>query len=821
MNKSPSDNQANSLEELYGDKSKHTVNISDSSEISVPRQIDVYEGLEITPKDNYIIDFSNLKDFCKRNGVTPHVVIKNADNHSCGYFTLVKSADEYKYYLTATANSLIKLKNNNIKYSLEIIYQSNSLTEVLSTNYINIYFHETETTDEVLCIDFGTSNTAAGAYLGHDYISNICSSAITNGNVIPGAENIVKFDMTGNGSMYAEIVPTIVSCENCNIDSNIIYRFGYLAYEELKRNNFCPNETFFMEIKRWVTDSEKHVRMVDGSGCTLEIKRKEIIRQYLLYIIHEAEQQFKCHFKNIHITSPVKLKKLYIEVFSEVLTGYNVEKEKAIDEGVAVLYSQIDEDIQNIISSKGTNQSMHKKALIIDCGGGTSDLASCEYDMSYDDDIVDVKIDTSYLNGDCNFGGNNLTYRIMQYMKIVYSYYYQNKNQKRKKDRRLLIEQLIDDNTSNMISRIDNCTSDAEAFEEYKKIYRKLDEEYKKAEEIIPTRYAEYESRSSELYIAVRNNFYFLWNMADQMKKQFYQYDTISRYTISSEENEKDSDLYVNPISTWKLTVRKENNNYQTEDYPDIVFNAKEIAWLMTGDIYYLVHSFLNGLYEEGSLMDYNSIKLSGQSTNIDTFKNGLKEFLPGKKIKINPDPSENPYELKLICLKGTLKYIRALRSSDIDVDLTCATESLPFDVITYNSTDEKIMISQKDGWTQHPGKVRIVSSAKNKEFVFRSSDGMTVDKPYRFDCDNYESKLKKRTIKEISDMTNGKINQDYVDDLKQDKSFLITYLDKENWGFNLIIVKVSANGIIYSTEPEFCSFQSDIYQKTFFEGDC
>ena len=816
------ENQASSLGELYGaEQEKKGTVISASSEITVPRQIDVYVGLDITPKDKYIVDLRNLIYTHDKESIHPHVEIINAFGSQCGFFTLIESEEVGKYYLTATVDDIKELSSNNIEYSLDFVLKH--FADLQHKNVpVKIFFHQTEETNEVLCIDFGTSNTAAGAYLGHDYITNICSSALTNGNVVLGEENIVKFDMVGNGSKYAEIVPTIVSCKDCGKRDKVDYRFGYAAYEELRKNNFCPNETSFLEIKRWVTDCEKNVRMIDAYGNTIEIKRKQIIRQYLLYIIHEAEQQFKCHFKNIHITSPVKLKKKYLEVFTEVLQEYKVEKEKAIDEGVAVLYSQIDEDIQNVLLNKNSNDNqISKKAIIIDCGGGTSDLASCQYDLSYDDDVIDVKIETSYINGDCNFGGNNLTYRIMQYMKIVYAYYYLTKNQKRKKDRRILIEQLIDDNTSNMIYRIDNCSDDEEAYAEHNRIYRKLNEEYEKAERIIPTKYVEYESQSAELYTAVRNNFFFLWNMADQMKKQFYQYDTITRYTISSDESEKDADLYVNPISSWKLTIRKDENNYQSESYPDIIFNAKEIAWLMTGDIYYLVHRFLHELYDEGTLMSYNSIKLSGQSTNIDTFKNGLKEFLPGKMIKINPDPTENPYELKLICLKGALKYIRALSSSDIDVDLSCGTDSLPFDVITNSNADEKIMISQKQGWNQEPGKVRIVSTAKNKEFVFKASDGTIINKPYRFDCENYEIRLKKKTIKEISDLTNRSIEQEYIDQLKKDKTYVITYLDKENWGFNIIIIKINAKGEIYSTEPVFCSFQSDVSQKTFFEGDC
>lgn len=811
------DNKADNLASLYGNteqNNENTVDLynkcNDKINISVPRQIDFYKSISITPKDKYMIHFE--EDIPKKL-IESEVDLKDSRNKICGKFKLVRANDNKTFFLIAEPEEIEIENNNNIDYSLCFYVYSEKVVEI--SKPVKIYVHDTETTDEYLCIDFGTSNTSAGAYLSHNYINNLCNSAVTNKTVIPGDENIVSFDMNGFGNKYAEITPTIVSCADCNNKNNIVYRFGYPAYEQLRKHDFCPDETVFMEIKRWVTDCEKNVLMADSKGNTVKVQRKEIIRRYLLYIIHEAEQQFKCKFKNLHITAPVKLKDQYLKVFCELLKDYNIERSNAIDEGVAVLYSQIDEDVRSVI--KDNRHEINKKALIIDCGGGTSDLSSCSYKISYDEDIVDVKIDTSYINGDFNFGGNNLTYRIMQYMKIVYAHYY-NCTSKRKKDRRFLLENILDVNPTNIISLIENGKDDIETAEIYKKIYSNLEKAYNDAENTIPTKFRLYESESPEKYISVRNNFYFLWNIADQMKKQFYQYDTISRYTINSGEQDKDTDLYVNLINNWKLTVNR-NGEFKSECYPDIVFNAKEIAWLMTGDIYYLVHRFLNKLYEDDSLNEFDTIKLSGQSTNIDTFKNGLKEFLPGKKIKIS-DPSQDPYELKLICLKGALRYIKALHASYIDVELENDIESIPFDLIAKNET-VRVMINHNNGWEQNPSKVRIVSSATHKDFYFRSADNKILDTPYRFNCVDIENRMKKKSIQEIENITNGLVNQDFLDTLNVNKLFVVTYVDKKNWGFRVFAVKADEDGKYYCSEPEFCSFQSDIYQRTFFEGDC
>lgn len=59
--------------------------ISASSEITVPRQIDVYVGLDITPKDKYIVDLRNLIYTHDKESIHPHVEIINAFGSQCGF----------------------------------------------------------------------------------------------------------------------------------------------------------------------------------------------------------------------------------------------------------------------------------------------------------------------------------------------------------------------------------------------------------------------------------------------------------------------------------------------------------------------------------------------------------------------------------------------------------------------------------------------------------------------------------------------------------------------------------------------------------------
>ena len=159
---------------------------------------------------------------------------------------------------------------------------------------------------------------------------------------------------------------------------------------------------------------------MDANGNTALVPRSQILREFMLYIIRMAEHQFKCRFKHLHISSPVKLKTQFLDMFRAILPEYQIETEHALDEGMSVLYNTIANQIENNSFLDGKEY----KALVIDCGGGTTDLSSCKFRI--EDGHISYKIDihTTYENGDTNFGGNNITYRIFQFMKIVFANYY-------------------------------------------------------------------------------------------------------------------------------------------------------------------------------------------------------------------------------------------------------------------------------------------------------------------------------------------------------------------------------------------------------------
>ena len=264
-------------------------------------------------------------------------------------------------------------------------------------------------------------------------------------------------------------MPTLISIKDCRDRANISYRFGYDATINANRNNYNTLQSIFYGIKKWVNNYKKLEEVIDENGNMAVISIQEILRAYLKHIIKIASDQHKCVYKNIHITAPVKQKQQYLQMYKEVLSDYNIEDFAALDEGVAVLYNSIYSQIENNNFEEGDEY----KALIIDCGGGTTDLTSCRYSIKDNDIAYELGIITTYANGETNFGGNNITYRIFQYIKILFSSYYEYN--------KLIDTQDIFENSAGDIYRfVDSNGVDS--------VYESLNNLFEESEKIIPTK---------------------------------------------------------------------------------------------------------------------------------------------------------------------------------------------------------------------------------------------------------------------------------------------------------------------------------------------
>ncbi len=138
--------------------------------------------------------------------------------------------------------------------------------------------------------------------------------------------------------------------------------------------------SIFYDMKRWISDYEKEEEITDRQGRRAFLPRKDIIRAYFEHIISITENQFKCKVEQIQVSCPVKQKFLFQKLFQEILPEYVSQEEEMIDEGVAVLYNTI----ANMLESGSLDMEQTYQALIVDCGGGTTDLCACHFQVRDD-----------------------------------------------------------------------------------------------------------------------------------------------------------------------------------------------------------------------------------------------------------------------------------------------------------------------------------------------------------------------------------------------------------------------------------------------------
>lgn len=504
-----------------------------------------------------------------------------------------------------------------------------------------------------LCIDFGTSNTSAGSY-------GILDRKKDEAEIV----RFIDVTVVPNNTK-AVLLPTVVYVDDCSDENHIKYLFGYEARKKLEEEHYESKASVYYEIKRWMSSADEKEEIRDNDNHKACPLKKEIIKAYIDYVIENAEQYFGTKFEKIHFSAPVKQKEQFIRILRELYRGEKqvLAIEESIDEGIAIVYNQI---INLMYTGKG-EENQKKSIMIMDCGGGTTDLASCEYEYRTTDIGTELRLNTCFENGNVNFGGNNITYRIMQLLKI--------------KVAAALSEGIIDSN-GEAIRLIDKSENEILGLVEInmKKdpydsdqanddIYAGFLENYKRAERIVPTQYVENKKyRGVESLKKIKRNFYYLWNQAEQIKIEFYKTE---RVLMDFEDVDEDTIINIRSQDNYYLYIADPGNanSLRREDKPfdKVSITIKEINRVICGDIY----SLLVGLFQNGELTskkikvdEFHYYKLSGQSCKISLFSELIKEYIPGRKFRPvfkygGTMEKKSSEDLKLDCVLGCINYVK------------------------------------------------------------------------------------------------------------------------------------------------------------------
>ena len=869
------------IERLFKRSHKKIIN---AKNIDYPSKITFYGDLAIGIYDNYKVNFE--KNVLDENNVllvdenyrvcSIFNIKKIVQNNECSYFLVksdkieVRESDSRHYNLL-----FFDERNSDALYNT---YEGDDILIEASITFISVPILEVdirsaEQSDLPLAIDFGTSNSSAGIYFNREVFEGINRDSEKedyeeeNINLLKvlkethDSQSLVgvsstnqnhRFGVSLNESKgdayFTPLIPSIVgikklednydaSTDSTNLDSEnriVKYIFGYEALSESNKRYVDDNLTVFYDIKRWVSDFEKYEKVIDIDGKTGFVQRKNIIKAYLEYIISLAESYFKCRFKNIYISCPSKQKYKFHSLFKEILSDYNVQSDNMLEENVAVLYNTI----YDLIRKKKYEQGVPYKALIIDCGGGTTDLSGCTFSIRNNRVSYELNIETSYENGDTDFGGNNLTFRILQFIKILIADALDKNDGSIKKA-------VIDEFKIDIFRFIDKYGVD--------KLYENLNLEYEKAEEIIPTKFKLYEGKSKEDYCKVRSNYYFLWDLAEETKKTFFANPEILKIILAPSNETHHSHTFMGVSSTepnrrfgvslkydkWKLSYINRGSLVNVKEGPEINLTTYEITTLIKGDIYNIIKKFLEKLYENDELYDYSLIKLTGQSCQVDIFKDALKEFIPGRIIEVNKSrkPAKEEYELKLCCLKGALKYLYSRNFGYADISIKNNVPALPYMLTGYTHTgEEKVLIKGRQinkGFISRFNEthdshsfVGVSSTEPNHRFGVSLMDKIILKLYLKDNEENikyeYNYTFKKEDMERVESKTIGdrypNINQHETDNVENNEIKFFIWAEEEMWGFYVLSI-LRENDELYIGKEKLYYFENDEWEKNFFDG--
>lgn len=766
--------------------------------ISIPAKIVAYQGLDTNCFDGYTLPYSPAL-----NGV--NVVVLDNEDSICAILQVQTYVGQDMLYLTRSGE--LPCRTASVKaYRLLLFTQEFSdmmfevyagtreilppETHTYSVPLLDFLVLEPTEATMPLVIDFGTSNTAAGAYIDQVTFQRI-KDGVRQGQVAPESVNYVRF-FTPDGQT-APIVPTVIGVHKIE-SGRVEYNIGYDTEKNVMNGYAGESFCVFYDIKRWVSDYDREEELSDSLGNRILVKRKEIIRAFLLHVIESAQQQFKCLFKSVCVSYPVKQKARFLNLYREILSEYAIAEEM-IDEGVSVLYSTIG----MIIDQKRYTEGEWYQAMIVDCGGGTTDLSTCRFSIKNERVAYNVRIESAYENGDTDFGGNNLTYRIFQLLKVAAA--------REISGAGATIQDIAMEMDGDIYSVVESQGANG--------AYKPLDDAYAAAEEIIPTRFKDYEYSDRGEYYMVRNNFYFLFTLAERVKKEFFGDPRILRVTVGSQTpSAGDSSVFI-LAPRWKLAAAIRGRLTIQKLFPAVSLNTALVKAVLHADIYDITYRFFDKLYISGELNNYQIINLTGQSCKIDIFRDSLKEYLPGKLIRGRPGRDFGDYRLKLTCLDGAIRYITDRRLGYAKVTMESKTPALPYELRALTHSGEEVtLIRPLDHMHDRGGISRSMNSVELRLHLLNTRG--EERHIYSIICE--PESFKSVTYEDISTKYGENIPQTEVDAIVNGEVRYFIWLESGAWGFSVTPV-LRNNDQLRIGSQQVLPFENESWMVNYFDG--
>lgn len=435
---------------------------------------------------------------------------------------------------------------------------------------------------EPLVIDFGASSTCASAE-GRSGIMDVC------------------FGKEGR------LCPSAAAVEHCG-GGQVLFRFGFDALGLIRRDGYGSSLSFLHNLKLYLFE-ETVVDVCDVDGNVASVSSDFILRSFFLYIIGLAKAEHKRRYTKLCFLIPEKRGRLALERLRAIMPDYQVEPMQS--ESVNSVYERIAGNIGDEAEDRV------ERELAFHCGGGSTSLTACAYSVENTKVAYIVRMKEQYLNGDSGFGGNNLTYLILQYLKI-----------------RILCElrgekePILDAPFFQSYSYVDEYGGTGEIYERFHRLYRE-------AERLIPTGFG----RLEESDLIKRQNFYRLWFLAENLKIKFFSDEGVDMIGLPDEFEELCAVNIIIPQGMEEYRLRFQ-------------IHKTQIELLLAPEIYRMVKELVEPLCDEDGILSGCRIRFTGMSCRIPVFRDALREFTVGRRARTGKGSQDS---LKLRALQGAV----------------------------------------------------------------------------------------------------------------------------------------------------------------------
>lgn len=290
----------------------------------------VYEDLQLDYYDNVTIPYN--ADLADTNAL-----IMDDSNRICGILNIVaKAGDTTNLYLKKSAKLFCK-ETETKSYRLfcfnqnssQLIYKIYMGYPVFIPKSLDVYqfpiqkFHVKKPnmlTMPVL-IRIGSESTRVSTYLPTSYFkeNNIAFNGIHTEK--DGMNDVLYYDCRGNQYVVSNRLPNVAGVLSMN-EGKGQYVFGYDALKHAENEN-AEKDWLFYDIGTWMNEYETVKEHIDKSGKKIIVRKKEVLKGFLEYIIDITRNQFKCMIERIYVIREEEPKMLQ-PMLEDILPAYSV-----------------------------------------------------------------------------------------------------------------------------------------------------------------------------------------------------------------------------------------------------------------------------------------------------------------------------------------------------------------------------------------------------------------------------------------------------------------------------------------------------------------